>query len=118
MKSSNIISIPPHYKGTSFDEMTQALIVSAEKMNIPIAHIEAGLRSYNKSMPEETNRILVDRMADILFCPTQQAENNLQKEGFKLFDCKLFNYGDVMKDANPPAVAAQTTVQWNGIFST
>jgi UDP-GlcNAc3NAcA epimerase len=78
---------------------TLAGALAAKKMNIPIAHIEAGLRSYNSSMPEETNRILVDRMANLLFCPTSQAEENLQNEGFKNFECEIFNFGDVMKDA-------------------
>jgi len=78
---------------------TLAGALAAKKMHIPVAHIEAGLRSFNNQMPEETNRILVDRMSNLLFCPTKQAEQNLEKEGFNSFDCKILNFGDVMKDA-------------------
>ena len=68
-------------------------------MNIPVAHVEAGLRSYNMSMPEEINRILTDRISDLLFCPTQQAVSNLEKEGFKSFDVRVVKTGDIMKDS-------------------
>jgi UDP-GlcNAc3NAcA epimerase len=78
---------------------TLAGAITAKKMHIPVAHIEAGLRSYNNNMPEELNRILVDRISNLLFCPTKQAETNLLNEGFEHFSCKIYNYGDVMKDA-------------------
>jgi len=78
---------------------TLAGAIAASKLNIPIAHIEAGLRSFNMKMPEEINRILTDRISRWLFCPTDIAVQNLQREGFENFNCKIFNVGDVMYDA-------------------
>lgn len=78
---------------------TLAGALAASKLHIPVAHVEAGLRSFNMRMPEEVNRILTDRISRILFCPTQTALDNLQKEGFAGFDCHLVNAGDVMFDA-------------------
>jgi UDP-GlcNAc3NAcA epimerase len=78
---------------------TLAGALAARKNNIPLAHIEAGLRSYNMKMPEEINRILTDRISDFLFCPTTQAILNLNKEGFENFDCEIVQSGDVMLDA-------------------
>jgi UDP-GlcNAc3NAcA epimerase len=78
---------------------TLAGALAASKLHIPVAHVEAGLRSFNMLMPEEVNRILTDRISRILFCPTQTALDNLQKEGFAGFDCHLVNAGDVMFDA-------------------
>jgi UDP-GlcNAc3NAcA epimerase len=73
--------------------------LAAKKMNIRVAHVEAGLRSFNMEMPEEINRILTDRISDMLFCPTENAVKNLYDEGFKNFDCKILQVGDVMYDA-------------------
>ncbi|HRG19638.1 MAG TPA: UDP-N-acetylglucosamine 2-epimerase (non-hydrolyzing) [Saprospiraceae bacterium] len=74
---------------------TLAGALVAAKLNIPVAHIEAGLRSYNREMPEEINRVLTDHISAWLFTPGDQAVNNLQKEGIT---AGVHLIGDVMKD--------------------
>jgi len=78
---------------------TIAGALAAKKLNIKVVHIEAGLRSYNMQMPEEINRILTDRISDLLLCPTETAIKNLKKEGFDNIDTKIVQCGDIMKDA-------------------
>jgi UDP-GlcNAc3NAcA epimerase len=78
---------------------TVAGALAAKKIHIKVAHVEAGLRSFNMEMPEEVNRILTDRISDFLFCPTTTAIDNLQKEGYENIDTNIINCGDVMQDA-------------------
>jgi len=78
---------------------TIAGALAAKKLHIKVAHVEAGLRSFNMQMPEEVNRILTDRISDYLLCPTQTAIDNLEKEGYKNIDTQIIRTGDVMQDA-------------------
>jgi UDP-GlcNAc3NAcA epimerase len=79
---------------------TLAGALTAAKLNIPVVHVEAGLRSYVRSMPEEINRVVTDHLSTFLFCPTNQAVKNLAKEGIKPGAGKIVrNVGDVMYDS-------------------
>ncbi len=78
---------------------TLAGALAAKKLDIKVIHVEAGLRSFNMKMPEEINRILTDRISDLLLCPTDTAISNLQIEGFDKMDTTLVKSGDIMKDA-------------------
>ncbi|RUA17646.1 MAG: UDP-N-acetylglucosamine 2-epimerase (non-hydrolyzing), partial [Clostridia bacterium] len=75
---------------------TIAAALAAVKLHMPVAHVEAGLRAFNRDMPEEHNRVLTDHCADLLLCPTQTAVDNLHNEGVTR---GVFLTGDVMYDA-------------------
>ncbi len=85
---------------------TLAAGVAASKIHLPIVHIEAGLRSYNKKMPEEVNRIMCDHVSTLLFSPTKAGVDNLMKEGFStenkppynMDNPGVFHCGDIMYD--------------------
>jgi len=79
---------------------TLAGALASAKLNIPVGHVEAGLRSYRRTMPEETNRLLTDHLSTLLFCPTAQAVRNLSEEGIRNRDKTVVkNVGDVMYDS-------------------
>lgn len=78
---------------------TLAGALAAAKLHIPVAHVEAGLRSFNMQMPEEINRILTDQISDLLFCPTDTAVKNLNNEGFSNKPVQVLQVGDVMQDS-------------------
>lgn len=79
---------------------TIAGALAAKKKHVKVAHVEAGLRSFNMRMPEEVNRILTDRISDILFAPTSTAIENLSREGYDNIDATIILSGDVMQDAS------------------
>lgn len=75
---------------------TVAGALAAAKLHIPVIHVEAGLRSYNRKMPEEINRVMTDHLSDLLFCSSEIGVENLKKEGISV---GVYNAGDIMQDS-------------------
>jgi UDP-GlcNAc3NAcA epimerase len=95
-------------------DSTLAGALAASKLQIPIIHIEAGLRSYNRKMPEEINRVLTDHISNLLFCPSNKSYHNLINEGID--KDKIFIVGDIMLDAfNIFINYAQKHIWWDSI---
>jgi len=101
---------------------TLAGALAASKLHIKIVHIEAGLRSFNMHMPEEINRILTDRISNILFCPTDTAVQNLVNEGYDDLNINVVKSGDVMQDGamfyKDLAIKPKCDIQENYILCT
>ena len=95
---------------------TLACALAAKKLNLPVAHLEAGLRSFDRSMPEEINRIVVDAIADLLWTPSADADENLRREG--VCADRVVRVGNVMIDSYEllrPRIAAAQAAQGMGL---
>lgn len=91
-------------------DSTLAGALAAAKLHVPIVHVEAGLRSFNRRMPEEINRVLTDHLSEVLFAPTASAKKNLVREGIRTE--KIHVFGDVMYDAAKFYVSRARAPDW------
>src|SRR5713101_5269635 len=91
---------------------TMAAAVVCSKLLIPVGHVEAGLRSFDRSMPEETNRLITDQLADLLFTPSEDADRNLCREG--ICPDKIYRVGNVMIDTLVRLLPAAMKCKANG----
>ena len=99
LKDTEEVLLSEHYDGVLVygdTNSTLAGALAAAKLQLPVYHVEAGLRSFNRAMPEELNRVLTDHASSLLFAPTQTAVQNLRNEG--IADGKIVFSGDVMLD--------------------
>lgn len=99
LKGIEEVLLQEHYDGVLVygdTNSTLAGALAAAKLKVPVFHVEAGLRSYNRDMPEEVNRVLTDHTSTLLFAPTETAVQNLKKEGFE--EERIVFSGDVMLD--------------------
>ncbi|MCW5875249.1 MAG: UDP-N-acetylglucosamine 2-epimerase (non-hydrolyzing) [Anaerolineales bacterium] len=93
---------------------TLAAAVTANKMELPLAHVEAGLRSFDRSMPEEHNRIVTDMLADLLFTPSPDGDENLLREG--VAPERILRVGNIMVDSLQRfRPAAEALAAWEGL---
>lgn len=103
-------------------DSTLAGAMCGARMQIPVIHIESGLRSFDMKMPEELNRILTDRVSSLLFCPTQTSIDNLILEGYQNLDIKFYKSGDIMYDSmlfySQKAIKPNCDIKDNFILST
>ena len=93
------VLLSAHYDGVVVYGNTNSTLagaLAAAKVGVPVFHIEAGLRSFNRAMPEEVNRVLTDHLSTLLFAPTATAVENLRREGFD--EGMVIHCGDVMLD--------------------